>query len=286
MAGSARFAHNGLVSSTETLPQNPTNAARPALKPLALPAEHGAWGFVIEPVLVVACLAPPPVTLALAATALGGFLLRHPLKLACGDLWRGRTYPRTRWALGLAAAYGLATASAAVGLVSVAGSRALLALLLPLPLLAVQFFWDVRQRGRELLPEALGTLAPGALAAGVMLSLGWSAGRAGALWALLALRGLASVVYVRARLRRSRGAPASRAWPWALHALALLVGLSCARLGLGPWLAVAALAVLLLRSLHGLTLARTVRPQAVGFQEMGYGLGSALAIGLGYALGF
>ena len=52
-----------------------------------------------------------------------------------------------------------------------------------------------------------------------------------------------------------------------------------------PWLAVAALAVLLLRSLHGLTLARTVRPQAVGFQEMGYGLGSALAIGLGYALG-
>ena len=89
----------------------------------------------------------------------------------------------------------------------------------------------------------------------------------------------------RARLRRSRGAPAGRAWPWALHALALLVGLSCARLGLGPWLAVAALAVLLLRSLHGLTLARTVRPQVVGFQEMGYGLGSALAIGLGYALG-
>lgn len=285
MAGWACFAHNGLVSSTDTLPQNPPVAARPALKPLALPAEHGAWGFVLEPVLAVACLAPPLVTLALAATALGGFLLRHPLKLACGDLWRGRTYPRTRWALGLAAAYALATAGAALGLVSVAGPRALLALLLPLPLLALQFAWDVRQRGRELLPEALGTLAPGALAAGAMLSLGWSAERAGTLWALLALRGLASVVYVRARLRRSRGAPASRTWPWALHALALLVGLSCARLGLGPWLAVAALAVLLLRSLHGLTLARTVRPQVVGFQEMGYGLGSALAIGLGYALG-
>lgn len=273
------------MSGAETLSPHAmgAGATRPALKPLALPAEHGAWGFVSEPVLAVACLAPPGVSLALALTALLGFLLRHPLKLACGDLWRGRTYPRTRWALGLAAVYALGTAGAAAGLAAAAGPRALLALLLPLPLLAVQFAWDVRQRGRELLPEALGTLAPGALAAGVVLSLGWSVERAGALWALLALRGLASVVYVRARLRRSRGVPVSRTWPWALHALALLVGLACARQGLGPWLAVAALAVLLVRSLHGLTLARTVRPQVVGFQEMGYGLGSALAIGLGYA---
>jgi hypothetical protein len=52
---------------------------------------------------------------------------------------------------------------------------------------------------------------------------------------------------------------------------------------LGPWLAAAAFLVLLARSVHGLTLATTVRPQAVGFQELGYGLGSALAIGLGYA---
>ncbi len=57
-------------------------------------------------------------------------------------------------------------------------------------------------------------------------------------------------------------------------------------LPLGPRLAVLAFVVLLGRSVHGLTLARTLRPQAVGFQEMGYGLGSALAIGLGYALGY
>jgi len=268
-----------LTTTPDTAPE------RPALKPLALPAEHGAWGFVSEPVLVAACLAPPAATLALTATAFLGFLLRHPLKLALGDVWRGRTYPRTRWALGVAALYALGTAAAAATLVLVAGWWALLSLALPLPLLAVQFAYDVRQRGRELVPEALGALAPGALVAGLMLALGWPLPRAAALWALLALRGMASVVYVRARLRRSRGLPAGRASAWLLHGLGLLLAVACAFGALGPRLAVLAFVVLLGRSVHGLTLARTVRPQVVGFQEMGYGLGSALALGLGYALG-
>lgn len=260
-------------------------SGRPALKPLALPAEHGAWGFVSEPVVVAACLGPPAAVLALTATAFLGFLLRHPLKLALGDFWRGRTYPRTRWALAIAGLYALGTAAAAAALVGVAGRWALLALALPLPLIAVQFAYDLRQRGRELLPEALGALAPGALVAGLQLALGWPLGRAVVLWALLAVRALASVVYVRVRLRRSRGLPAGRAWPWALHTLGLGLALACARSELGPWLAAGALLVLLGRSVHGLTVAATVRPQVVGFQELGYGLGSALLIGLGYAFG-
>ena len=89
----------------------------------------------------------------------------------------------------------------------------------------------------------------------------------------------------RARLRRSRGLPAGRASAWLLHGLGLLLAVACVAAALGPRLAVLAFVVLLGRSVHGLTLARTVRPQVVGFQEMGYGLGSALAIGLGYALG-
>jgi hypothetical protein len=53
--------------------------------------------------------------------------------------------------------------------------------------------------------------------------------------------------------------------------------------GWAPWIAVAATGALLARAAHGLSSRRRVaRPQALGFQELGLGIGFALCLALGF----
>src|SRR6185436_6956547 len=80
------------------------------LRPLALPSEHGGWGFLLEP-LVLGLLVRPSLAGSLIALAfVFGFLARHPLKLALQDLLRGKSYPRTRWCWLFACSYAAAGA--------------------------------------------------------------------------------------------------------------------------------------------------------------------------------
>ena len=56
--------------------------------------------------------------------------------------------------------------------------------------------------------------------------------------------------------------------------------------GLAPWLAPVVFLVLLLRSGWGLSRwRRPVRPQVLGFQELGYGLLTLVLLVIGYRLG-
>jgi hypothetical protein len=95
-----------------------------------------------------------------------------------------------------------------------------------------------------------------------------------------------SVLYVRARIRLDRGLPAGprRVLGGHLAALAAAGGLAAA--GVGPWLGVAAFAVLLARAAWGLSPARrAIRPQALGFQELAYGALTLVLLAAGYRLG-
>src|SRR3954465_13030737 len=65
------------------------------LRPLAIPNEHGGWGFLFEPIVLAGLAAPSLGGALVAIAAVAAFLARHPLKLAAGDVVRGRRYPRT-----------------------------------------------------------------------------------------------------------------------------------------------------------------------------------------------
>lgn len=158
-----------------------------------------------------------------------------------------------------------------------------LPLLAALPLALVQLHFDARNRGRDLVPQSLGALAPGALASAVLMAGGWPLAPALLPWLLLALKSAASVLYVRARLRLDRGSAADRLSAWIGHGVAVSIAGGLAVAELGPWLAAAAFVVLTLRALVGLAaLRRPVRPQSVGFQEIGYGLLTVLLLAAGY----
>jgi hypothetical protein len=240
--------------------------------------------MLAEPLVMGLLLAPTLAGLGLAAAALGAFLVRHPLKLALSDWRRGARYPRTVLAAKVAAAYGV---GALLGL-ALAAWRAPAAAWLPVlaaaPLGLLQLWYDARLQGRQLLPELLGGVALGAGASALMLAGGWAMAPALAAWALLAAKAVASVVYIRARLRLDRGQPASR-WPGLLaHVTALGLAVMLALLGCGPWLGAAAFTILLARAIHGLSpWHRRVRPQVVGFTELGYGTLTALLLCIGYA---
>lgn len=254
-------------------------------KGVALPVEHGGWGLLAEPVLLGLVLAPSAAGLALALAALFAFLARHPFRLLLLDRRKSVRHPRTAVAEWFLAAYaGLALVSLLVSHVLSRGAFwPALALAAPVGFLALAK--DARGRSREAVAEAAGAVSLSASAAAIALAGGSPAGTAFGAWALLALRAVASILYVRARIRLDRGLPAESGRALASHAAALVGAAALARLGWGPWTGVAAFAILLIRAAWGLSQRRrVVRPQVLGFQEMGFGLLTLVLLAAGYRL--
>ena len=255
-------------------------------KPAALPVEHGGWGFLAEPVILGLVLAPSGAGLCLALATVAGFLARHPLRLVLTDRRKGARYPRTALDERFFAGY------AALGLALLAAAFALapspfwppLAAAAPLGLVALAF--DALGRSREALPEAAGAVALASSATAIALAGGAAPGPAWSAWVLLSLRAATSVLYVRARVRLDRGRTAGPRAVHVGHVVALAAATGLAGAGWAPWLAPAVFLVLLARSGWGLSSwRRPIPPQALGYQELGYGLLTLFLLAIGYRLG-
>jgi len=259
----------------------------PRLRSIALPPEHGSWGFLMEALLLGLVAAPSAAGVWIAIAGTATFLARHPVKLVISDAMRRRLFPRTPWALGFVALYGGLAAAAALGTLALSRQPFWLPLLLAAPLGLAQLVGDALGRGRTLFAEMVGAALPGALASSIALAAGWTAGPAFALWVIQAVRALAAILHVRTRLRVDRGAVARTflILPAAAYASGAGLVVLLARAGLAPWTAPAVLAVLLLRVVAEIALpAKPVRPQTLGLREMSIGLATVLLIGLGYRL--
>ncbi len=254
-------------------------------KTVALPVEHGGWGFLVEPVVLGLVLSPSWAGLCLAGAAVAAFLARHPLRLALTDRRKGVRYPRTalaeRFAVGDALVALVLTAAAA----RLASASFWPAVALAAPAALVALWFDARGRSREALPEAAGAVALGASVSAIGLAGGVPAGPAYGAWALLALRGVTAILYVRARLRLDRDLPSGKGAALSSHLAGVAAAGALAAAGVAPWLGVIALLLMLARALHGLSSRRPrLRPQALGFREMGWGLVALVLLAVGYRL--
>ncbi len=254
-----------------------------SLAAIALPAEHGGWGLLGEPILLGLLLAPSPAGAALAAASIAAFLLHNPAKVLLADVRRRARYPRTAVAARVAVAY------AVVAVIGLAVAAALATgpfwapLVLAAPVAVIQLAYGARNRGRDLVAEIAGGVALAASAPAILLAGGGPAETAAIVGGLLAARAAGSIIYIRARLRRDRGHAASPGGPLLVHAAALVGASLLARTGLLPWTAAAAFLLLLARAAWGLSpWHRVVRPRTVGFQEMAFGMASAALIAIGF----
>src|SRR6266508_6035942 len=121
------------------------------LRPIALPAEHGGWGLLFEPIVLGMLLAPSLVGLFISVTATGVFLARHPFKLAVGDWRRNRGSARMVLAARFAILYVSIATLALAFAIKIGGAGSLLPLLLAAPIAFIQLFYDSVGRSRTLI---------------------------------------------------------------------------------------------------------------------------------------
>jgi hypothetical protein len=257
------------------------------LRPVALPAEHGGWSLLFEPVVLGLLVAPSLAGLFLALAATATFLARHPFKLAIGDWRRQRHSKRTTFAEIFTVIYASAAALAFAAAIGTTTSSFWLLILIAAPFAASQLLLDSLGRSRALAAELAGSIATGAIAGLIALSGGWPRATALALWAIMTARAVPTILYLRARLRLLRRRPASKTVVIVAHLIGLLmvIGLACG--GLAPWLAIAAVTLFLLRAVIGFTAeAEKVSAKKLGLREIIFGAISVFAVAIGYRAGW
>jgi hypothetical protein len=257
-----------------------TGAARPRLRAVALPSEHGGWGLTLEPGLLGLLVAPSVAGACLAVAAMVAFVARTPLKLVIVDHRRGRSLPRTVLARRVAAVE-LAVLAALVGAALLLAESAFwVPAVIAAPLILVEAWFDVRSRGRRLVPELAGAVGICSVASMVVLADGRSAGLAAAVWLVLAARAVTSIPHVREQIARLHERPTAPA----ITVLADLaaVALAVAAVIVDHRLLVGALAVATLVAAQRLTAIRPV-PRAVvlGVRQTLFGLAVVIATALG-----
>ncbi len=171
---------------------------------VAVPSEHGGWGLTLEPVLLGMLIAPSWAGAAIGAVALLAFLARTPAKLVAVDVRRGRWLDRTRRALVVSGSEAAVVAVLVVVATASAGRSWWVPVLVALPLVAVEWWFDIRSRSRRLVPELAGAIGVASSAAAIVLAGGGAGGVAAGAWIVLAARSLGAIPFVRAQIARAR----------------------------------------------------------------------------------
>lgn len=242
---------------------SPVKVTKVALRPLAVPTEHGGWGFVLEPALLALLVAPSFAGILIALGVVFAFLTRHPLKFAAADTLRGRFYPRTRVCILLSAAYGTLAGALFISGGWMAGRAVVVPLCAALVPAAIQFWFDARNQSRALAAEVSGTISSVLVAAAIVLAGEGTAAAAFAVLTLALARGIPTIIFVRAALRSGDRMPSL-----GLHLLAILAGVALAVSGLASVGAIAAFCILFLRAYA--TRAGTPA-KIIGMRELAYG---------------
>jgi len=275
-----RWLPSGYVRTMSVVTESLTSSAFPrktALRPLVLPAEHGGWSMLFEPIVLALLIAPSVAGALIAAAAVLAFLARHPLRLFVQDTQRRKQFARTRICAWLALAYAGASASALFAALTMSGSLVLLPLLAGALLALIQFALDLRQRGRSFIAEICGACATSTTAAAIAVASHRSWNVALALAFLAASLTLPAIVFVRAILRRER-----RTTTMVLHAAAVIGAAVLWQRGLTPAVAIAVMAMLLLRAAIGLQSKTAPAAKVIGMREAITGAVAVLVIAAGY----
>ncbi len=222
-----------------------TDTQKVRWRSIALPTEHGGWGFTLEPILLGLLVAPTWAGFGLAAATAAVFLARRPVKLVSTDLVRKRRLPRTRMALSFALGYGVLAAAGMVLAVLAADGPFWWPLMVAIPFAAISLRADAQSRNRALLPELAGGIAMGSAAAAIAMAADWDWAPAFGLWLVLAARSYAAIIFARAQVRRrQRPAATIGRGSMAAQVAAILVVSLAAALAIVPLLS--ALAIFLL----------------------------------------
>jgi hypothetical protein len=272
-----------VVAGAGAAASTPVRKERSPIRAVAVPVEHGGWGLTAEPVVLGLIVSPTLGGLAIGLAAVLAFLARTPLKVALVDAHRNRTLARTTLAWRVFGVELLAILALA-GLAAVRGEPWFWwPLAVAAPILGTELVYDMRSRGRRLLPELAGAIGIGSVAAAIALAGGRSTTVAVAIWLVLGARGISAIVTVRDQVGGLHGkARNSRNVLFAdLVAVAVVVGAGALEPRVVPGVVALFVAIGVQR-----LLGRRPTPRAVvlGLRQTGLGLAVVLATAIGVLL--
>jgi len=239
-------------------------------KSVALPSEHGGWSLTAEPALLGLIVAWSLPGLALGLAAMVAFVARTPLKVVLVDQGRHRRLDRTRLAARIAAVELAALAALVVWAALGAEAGFWIPLAVAAPLVGLELWYDMRSRGRRLVPELAGSIGIGSIATAIALADGADARVAWGLWVVVAARSLAAIPYVRTQIMRARSKPGPL---WHSDA-AQVVGVAAATIAWAADLVPgsAAIAIAVLAAINVVAVRLPPKPAVViGIQQMIFG---------------
>jgi hypothetical protein len=249
---------------------------------IALPTEHGGWGFLLEPLVAGLSIAFSIGGVWIAVMIIGAFLLRQPLKMLILDRRGTRDGGRAAVARKYICFYTLICASGAIGAFFTAGIESLVPLACVLPLAAVQNYHDTFRRSRNLVAEIAGAVAISASIAAIAIAGGLNQLAALGLWAVFVARLVPSILYVRERLLVEKGKAYSRLLPIIVHFAAVGAIGTLAVFGLASFLTVAVMLILLFRCYSGLRPGRKpMKAMQIGVRELIYGIFLVISVVVG-----
>ncbi len=271
--------------ATDEAPGSTANGVRPRIRSIALPTEHGGWGFTLEPILLGLLVAASVTAWELSAAALGIFLARRPVKIVSTDIVRKRWLPRSRIALVFSLLYAGIALVGVVGAFFTAEGPFWIPVLVAAPFALYALRADAHSKNRVLLPELFGSIAMGATVSAIALGSGWGLAPAFGLWLVLAARDVAAIVLVRGQIRRNKGKPVGASKVYAVQAACTAAVAIAAAFGIIPWLSVPAIGFVGVVALVSLNRP-PVEARVIGWTQMAVGLMVVLLTAAGVHLGW
>lgn len=271
------------LDGPDTLDQSQPTAPKVSIRSIALPTEHGGWGFTLEPILLGLLVAPSAAAWEISVAALGIFLARRPVKILSTDLVRGRWLQRSKIALVFAVIYGGFALAGAIGAVFTAEGPFWIPVLVALPFALLALRADAHSKNRALIAELSGSIAMAATVAAMAIAGGWELAPAFGLWLVLAARDVAAISLVRGQVRRVHSKPADSESIYIVQGASIIVVAIAATAGIVPWLGVVAIGVVGLVAVVSLNR-DPVPAKVIGWTQMGVGLAVVLITAAGVHL--
>jgi hypothetical protein len=239
---------------------------------LLLPAEHGSWAFLLEPLALGLLLAPSFGGAAVAASYIAFFLARQPLRVHLLDRLHGRHSARRRAgaiAASLFCAFGVAATLPVLQQIHHPWQFA--PLLVAIPFAVGQIAFDVTGRSRQLFAEIAGSVAISSSAALIIVIAGHPLPLALLVWLLMAGRIVPSIIYVRYRLRRRKGEETNPAAMVISHLAPFALVPAAVSAGASP---IAAIPYVLLmgRAVAGIGSKANMSAKRIGIAEIAWGV--------------
>ncbi|HHJ53515.1 MAG TPA: hypothetical protein ENJ89_10000 [Caldithrix abyssi] len=248
------------------------------LRAIALPREHGAWGFVLEPLILALLVAFSVPALYLAFAALLAFFAHQPVKV----LLSGNRQKRG-WAVLFLLIYLAPSLFFILKFIPYADRQTLIIFGVAVLVMVIYLGLDILHYGRRLFVEIMAPSAVGLMAAAMVKASGWSLAAALSLWAILLARAIPTAFYVHAKIKQLKGQRVLIRTTVGLHiAFSLIVGVLAVN-HLVPVSAVVAVTVFLARAMAGLMpKAGHQTVKQIGMREFGYGAQLVLLTAIGY----